>query len=276
MEKLNQSSKLNNSENIIEIAFLTKKYENFTAVDNISFSIKKGEIFAFLGPNGAGKTTTIKMLTTILKPSEGTAHVNGHDINKHKNLVRKSFGIVFQDFSVDDELTAYENMDFHAVLYHVKNNVKNQRIDSLMKFVDLSDKKKMRVKKFSGGMKKRLEIARALIHHPHILFLDEPTAGLDAQTRNSMWNHIKNLTKEENMTVFFTTHYIEEAEKYADRVAIIDKGKIIKIGTPDELKKTTKKKTLEDAFLKLTGKSIREEESTAVERMRQHSKVWRH
>lgn len=271
-----ENAKKNNSEDVIRISNLTKKYGNFTAVNNISFSIKKGQIFAFLGPNGAGKTTTIKMLTTILSPTGGTATVNGHDIVKHKDLVRKSFGIVFQDPSVDDELTAYENMEFHAALYGVGKNIRKERIDSLLKFVDLLDKKKELVKKFSGGMKKRLEVARALIHHPKILFLDEPTAGLDAQTRNNMWNHIKNLTKQEGMTVFFTTHYIEEAEKYADTVAIIDKGLLLKQGSPDELKNITKKKTLEDAFLKLTGKNIREEESSAQDRMRSHAKVWRH
>jgi len=175
---------------------------------------------------------------------------------------------VFQDPSLDDELTAYENMEFHGVLYSVPKALREKRIDELLKFVDLSDRRHDVVKTFSGGMKRRLEIARGLLHHPLILFLDEPTQGLDPQTRNHMWEYIKELNKNEGITIFFTTHYIEEAEKVATQVAVIDQGKIIEQGKPIELMKRTKQKTLEDAFLKLTGKNIREESASAVDNMR--------
>jgi len=259
---------------IIEVKNLTKKFKEFTAVDNISFSVDKGEIFAFLGPNGAGKTTTIKILTTLLSETSGDISVNGFSPIKDKNDVRNSIGIVFQDPSLDDELTAQENMEFHAALYNVKKEITKKRILELLKFVELWDRRKDLVKTFSGGMKRRLEIARGLIHHPKILFLDEPTLGLDPQTRNFLWNYVIELNKKEKMTVFLTTHYMEEAEKVADRIAIIDHGKIIKIGTAKELKKITKTKTLEDAFLKLTGKNIREENATAKDAMRMRRRMW--
>lgn len=262
-------------ENIIEVKNLTKKFKDFTAVDDVSFNVRKGEIFAFLGPNGAGKSTTIKMLTTLLDPTGGSIIINNENPSKNKDRVRKSFGIVFQDPSLDDDLTAYENMELHAVLYSVGGNVRKARIEELMKFVDLWERKSDLVKTFSGGMKRRLEIARGLLHHPKILFLDEPTLGLDPQTRNHMWAYVQNLNKEENMTVFFTTHYMEEAERIANRIAIIDHGKIITIGTPDELKKQTDKNSLEDAFLKLTGYKIRDEEATPQDRMRQRRQAWR-
>jgi len=253
---------------MIEVENLTKKFGDFTAVDSISFSVKNGEIFAFLGPNGAGKTTTIRMLTTLLKPTSGRIKMNGFDPLKNQDEVRKSFGIVFQDPSLDDELTAFENMEFHGVLYNVPKDVRRARIEQLLKYVELWDRKNEFVKNFSGGMKRRLEVARGLIHHPKILFLDEPTLGLDPQTRNHIWNYIKNLNKEENMTVFFTTHYMEEAEKVAQEVAVIDRGKIISQGTPEELKQKTKTDSLEDAFLSLTGTTIREEEADALDRLR--------
>lgn len=255
-------------EKIIEVKNLTKKYTNFTAVDNISFDVEKGEIFAFLGPNGAGKTTTIKILTTLLNPTEGKILVAGNSPVKERNKVRKSFGIVFQDPSLDDELTAKENMEFHAVLYGVDKKIAKERIETLLKVVELWDRKDEQVKRFSGGMKRRLEIARGLIHHPKILFLDEPTLGLDPQTRNFLWEYISRMNKQEKMTVFLTTHYMEEAEKMANRIAIIDRGKIIGIGTSDELKEKTKSKNLEETFLKLTGKTIREENAKAVDMMR--------
>jgi ABC-2 type transport system ATP-binding protein len=263
-------------EEIIEVKSLSKKFNGFTAVNGISFSVDHGEIFAFLGPNGAGKTTTIKMLTTLLNPSSGTAAVNCHDISKQKNEVRKSFGIVFQDPSLDDELTAQENLEFHGILYHVPANIRKRRIEQLLKFVELWDRKDDLVKKYSGGMKRRLEVARALVHHPKVLFLDEPTLGLDPQTRNNIWQYIKDLNKKEGTTIFFTTHYMEEAEHTADRVAIIDHGKIIDIGTPGQLKKLTKTKSLEAAFLKLTGNKIRDENSSAIDNMRLRSRMWRH
>jgi len=255
-------------ENIIEVKNLVKKFGDFTAVDNISFFVGRGEVFAFLGPNGAGKTTTIKILTTLLKPDNGQIMLDGHNPITQANEVRKSFGIVFQDFSLDDELTAFENMEFHGVIYKVPKNIRRQRTEQLLKLVDLWDKRNNLVKKFSGGMKRRLEIARGLLHHPKILFLDEPTLGLDPQTRNHIWQYIKDLNKEENITVFFTTHYMEEADRVASRIAIIDQGKIIAQGTADDLKKQTKTNLLEDAFIALTGNKIREEEAGSIDHLR--------
>lgn len=261
---------------IIKTQNLTKKYGDFVAVDNISFSVGQGEIFAFLGPNGAGKSTTIKMLTTILDPTSGEIELNGGNPTRDKNEVRKSFGIVFQDPSLDDELTAYENMHFHAVLYKIpKQNIKI-RIKGMLEYVELWDRKDSLVKTFSGGMKRRLEIARGLLHHPKILFLDEPTIGLDPQTRNHMWNYLIAVNKSEGMTIFFTTHYMEEAEKVSHRVSIIDHGKIITTGTAEELKKSTKTESLEEAFLSLTGHIIRDEEVSGIDHMRMRRRMWRH
>ncbi|MFA5126382.1 MAG: ATP-binding cassette domain-containing protein [Patescibacteria group bacterium] len=258
--------------NIIEVKNLTKKFGHFVAVDDVSFSVAKGEIFAFLGPNGAGKSTTIKILTTLLNPSRGQISLNGFDPIKQASKVRRSFGIVFQDPSLDDELTAYENMEFHGVLYGIPKKLCSERTASLLKFVDLWDRRNSLVKEFSGGMKRRLEIARGLLHHPEVMFLDEPTLGLDPQTRNHMWNYLQELNQTNGTTVFFTTHYMEEAEKIAQRIAIIDHGKIVAIGTAAELKEKTKTVSLEEAFLNLTGKSIREEEASNIDklRMRRH------
>ncbi|HUD04277.1 MAG TPA: ATP-binding cassette domain-containing protein [Candidatus Paceibacterota bacterium] len=251
---------MNTSSSIIIVDRVNKIFGNVRAVKDVSFSVEAGSIFAFLGPNGAGKTTTIKMLTTLLDQTSGTITVNGAETIHHKDAVRRSFGIVFQDPSVDDELTAWENMEFHGVLYSVPKEIRRKRIQELMEFVELWDRKDSLVKTFSGGMKRRLEIARALIHHPKILFLDEPTSGLDPQTRNHVWTYIKDLNKSENMTIFFTTHYIEEAEKTAEAISIIDNGTIVAHGSPAALKAKTDTASLEDAFLKLTGKAIREEE----------------
>ena len=260
---------------MITVTNLTKKFKDFIAVNNISFDVDKGEIFAFLGPNGAGKTTTIKMLTTLLKPTSGTLQLNGFDPLHQEDKVRSSFGIVFQDPSLDDELTAYENLEFHGVLYNVPKDIRKRRIEELLKFVELWDRKDDLVKTFSGGMKRRLEIARGLLHHPKIFFLDEPTQGLDPQTRNHMWEYVQELNKKEGITIFFTTHYMEEAEKVANRVAIIDRGKIVAIGTPKELIRKTREKTLEEAFLKLTGHGIRDEEASAIDVLRQRRRMWR-
>lgn len=248
---------------IIKVKNLTKKYDDFTAVDDISFEVNKGEIFAFLGPNGAGKSTTISIMTTMLRPTEGTVLLNGHNVTTHQDQARKSFGIVFQDPAVEEELTAYENMLVHAVLYGISKSEANDSIERLLRLVDLWDRRESLVRTFSGGMRRRLEIARGLMHHPKILFLDEPTLGLDTQTRNLLWDYVKKLSDTEGMTIFFTTHYLDEAEAVADRIAIIDHGKIITIGTVAELVKETKTKNLEGAYLKLTGTEIRDEASEA-------------
>lgn len=261
--------------NIIEVQELTKLYGTFTAVDRISFNVKRGEIFAFLGPNGAGKSTTIKMLTTLLFPTGGKILINGFDPTKEQNDVRNSFGIVFQDPSLDEELTAHENLEFHGILYKVPGELRKSRIEELLKIVDLWDRKDDYVKTFSGGMRRRLEIARGLLHHPKIFFLDEPTLGLDPQTRNQLWKYVTDLNEKEKITVFFTTHYMEEAERIAQRIAVIDHGKIIASGTPANLKKQTGKNTLEEAFLSLTGKKIREEEATGIDHLRMRRAMWK-
>jgi len=253
---------------IIKVDNLVKKFADIKAVDDISFEVKEGGVFAFLGPNGAGKSTTIKMLTTLLTPTSGKILVNNHDPVSQQDEVRKCFGIVFQDPSLDDDLTARENLDMHGVLYQMPSNLRRQRTEELLKFVELFDRKDYLVKTFSGGMKRRLEIARGLMHHPKIFFLDEPTLGLDPQTRNHIWSYIEKLNKEENITIFFTTHYMEEAEKVAEMVAIIDQGKIISQGSPTALKTQTKTDSLEDAFLKLTGTDIREESAGNLDMMR--------
>jgi ABC-2 type transport system ATP-binding protein len=254
----------------IEAQNLTKRFDGFTAVDGISFKVAHGSIFAFLGPNGAGKSTTIKMLTTVLEPTAGKISLNGHDVAKDPNEVRRNFGIVFQDPSLDDDLTAYENMEIHCVLYHVPDSEMPKRIEQLLGFVELWDRRNDQVKTFSGGMKRRLEIARGLLHHPKVLFLDEPTIGLDPQTRNHIWSYIVKMNKDEGTTIFFTTHYMDEADKVANEMAIIDHGKIVAQGTPAQLKEKTKAASLEDAFIALTGHEIRHEEAAPNQRMRMH------
>ena len=254
---------------------LTKNFGAISAVAGISFEVAKGEIFAFLGPNGAGKTTTIKMLTTLLKPSSGSVALDGLNPATQQQEARKRFGIVFQDSSTDDELTAYENMDFHGVLYKVPKRIRARRIEELLKLFELWDRRNHRVKYFSGGMRRRLEIARGFLHTPKILFLDEPTLGLDPQTRSQLWSHVKNLNETESVTVFLTTHYMEEAERVAHRIAIIDHGRIIAQGSSAELKEHTGADSLEAAFLRLTGTSIREEEGGSIDRMRRIVKLFR-
>ena len=260
---------------IIDVKNLTKKFGEFTAVNDVTFQVQKGEIFGFLGPNGAGKSTTIKMLTTLLQPTSGDITVNDHDPHKEPDQVRRAIGIVFQDPSLDEDLTAWENMEFHGVLYGVDVATRRSRTDELLKFVDLYERKDSYVKEFSGGMKRRLEIARGLLHHPKIIFLDEPTLGLDPQTRNHMWEYLRKLNKEEGITVFFTTHYMEEADRNAARIAIIDHGNIIASGSGEDLKKQTGKQSLEDAFLSLTGHAIRAEEANSVDSLRRMGQMWR-
>ncbi len=322
--------------NIIEIKNLSKKFNGIAAVDGISFEVKSGEIFGFLGPNGAGKSTTISMLSTILTPTSGEAFVNNFNILTQKNEVRKSIGLVFQDSSLDDQLTAEENLRFHAKLYHVPAKEYKKRMEEVLRLVDLWDKKKSIIKTFSGGMKRRLEIARGLIHYPEVLFLDEPTLGLDPQTRARLWEYILLLKRERKMTIFMTTHYMNEAE-YCDRIAIIDRGKTVALDTPLNLKKMVggdiirmasaeknalkeelkrryhkeikeennilqleiadgekflprlfneldtkidsielRKPTLDDVFLKLTGRKIREEEASGKDLMRGSMRMRRH
>jgi len=253
---------------IIEVRDLTRKFGEFTAVDHVSFSVEARQIFAFLGPNGAGKSTTIKMLTTLLRPDSGSVLLNGFDPVRNPKAVRNSFGIVFQDPSLDEELTACENMELHGVLYNVPRRLRRERTEQLLKFVELWDRRNSLVKQFSGGMKRRLEIARGLLHHPKVIFLDEPTLGLDPQTRNHVWTYLKDLNRSEGITIFFTTHYMDEADRVAQRIAIIDLGRIVASGTPAELREKTATASLEDAFLTLTGKTIREEEAGSLERMR--------
>jgi ABC-2 type transport system ATP-binding protein len=221
---------------IISTSNLTKKFDTFTAVDNISFTIKKGEIFGFLGPNGAGKTTTIKMLTTLLYPTDGTATIAESDIIKQRDKVRQNIGVVFQEPALDTELTGRENLDFHARMYGLGQKKRKQRIDDVLKLVDLEVKQNVLVKNYSGGMKRRLEIARGLMHYPTVLFLDEPTLGLDAQTRRAIWAYIKKMNKEESTTIFLTTHYMDEADHLCDRVGIIDRGKLLVIDSTSNLK----------------------------------------
>ncbi|MDD5041863.1 MAG: ATP-binding cassette domain-containing protein [Candidatus Peribacteraceae bacterium] len=253
---------------IISASGVTRKFRDFTAVDSISFEVEHGRIFAFLGPNGAGKTTTIKMLTTLLRPTGGTIEINGHNPVTDQNAARQSFGIVFQDPSVDDELTAWENMEIHGVLYGIPKKLRRERIEQLLGIVELSDRKDSLLREFSGGMKRRLEIARGLLHHPKILFLDEPTIGLDPQTRNHMWEYVLSLNKTEGITVFLTTHYMEEADRVADEIAVIDHGKIVARGSSDSLQQSTQTKSLEEAFLALTGHQIRDEQLDAADQFR--------
>ena len=261
--------------NAIELKALRKEFKanggKVVAVDGISFTVKEGEIFGLLGPNGAGKTTTMSMLTTILSKTSGSVKICGFDVVREKEKVRELIGIIFQDPSLDDELTARENLDFHARLYGVKEN-KKSIIEDVLKLVELEGYADRQVKTFSGGMKRRLEIARGFIHYPKVLFLDEPTIGLDPQTRRKIWSYITRLNKEKNLSIILTTHYMEEADELCDRIAIIDHGKIIKMGTPEGLKNsfggdvirigTTEKKELHALLKKVSGiKNIKESET---------------
>ena len=320
-------------DNVIVVDGLGRDFGTFTAVDAIDFTVHRREIFGFLGPNGAGKTTTINMLATLLKPTRGRAELAGHDVVKQPMQVRQSIGMVFQDPSLDDRLTADENLQFHALIYNVPAAVRRERTEQVLGIVGLTDRRKSLVRTFSGGMKRRLEIARGLLHHPTVLFLDEPTAGLDPQSRNAMWGHVRRLRDEIGITIFMTTHYMEEAEN-CDRIAVIDQGKIQALDTPAVLKRLiggdkiivagdanlqqdisakygvtvqavdgelhfqvehgaefvprlaadfagrvrslqVKQPSLDDVFLQLTGRAIREEEGKEIDRMRQMGKLWR-
>jgi ABC-2 type transport system ATP-binding protein len=259
---------------MIKVTNLVKTFGTFTAVDDVSFEVAEGEIFAFLGPNGAGKTTTIKMLTTLLKPTSGAIELDGLNPTMRQNDVRKRFGIVFQDPSLDGDLSAAENMEIHGVLYHVPHKVRRQRTEELLKLFELWERRGDQVKKFSGGMKRRLEIARGFLHTPKILFLDEPTLGLDPQSRNQLWTHVKAVNEREKVTVFLTTHYMDEAERVAHRIGVIDHGKLVAQGTPKALKEQTGTESLEEAFLALTGSMIRDESAGAADQMRNFARMW--
>lgn len=228
------------NENIVIVDNLVKKFGDIQAVNGISFDVPAGEIFGFLGPNGAGKTTTINILCTLVKPTSGQAFINGFDVARQHDRVRQSIGLVFQDPSLDEKLTALQNLRFHAMVYNVPSATRSQRIEHVLKMVELWDRRNNEVSTFSGGMKRRLEIARGLLHHPRVLFLDEPTLGLDPQTRNHIWDYILEMRKSEGTTIFLTTHYMDEAEK-ADRIAIIDHGRLIAIDTPGALKSMVSK-----------------------------------
>ncbi len=323
------------SDSIIQVENLVKKYGDLVAVDNISFDVNRGEIFGFLGPNGAGKTTTINVLCTLAKPTSGHAVLNGYDVVRQQSQVRQSIGLVFQDSSLDDRLTGLHNLRFHAMVYNVPRAQRKERIEHVLRMVDLWDKRNNFVRTYSGGMKRRLELARGLLHYPRVLFLDEPTLGLDPQTRNHIWEYVLELQKREGTTVFLTTHYMDEAEK-AGRIAIIDHGKLVALDTPEKLKRmvakdiitlttddntraaaeiarryqtevrpdgenltfavdngeeflpvflketslkitsiSLRRPTLEDVFLKLTGREIREEEvgNSIKEHIRQQGRM---
>lgn len=255
-------------EKTVEVKGLSKQFNGVLAVDNISFEVGKAEVFGFLGPNGAGKTTTINILCTLLMPTSGTAIVNGFDVVSSPNEVRKSIGIIFQDPSLDERLTAYENLNFHGMIYHLSPQKRKECIGELLHMVGLYSKKDHIVRTFSGGMKRRLEIARGLMHRPKILFLDEPTIGLDPQTRRYIWDYILKFSQQEKITIFLTTHYMDEAE-ICHRTGIIDNGKIVTIDTPKALKEKYNVSSLNEVFLKITGRDIREEEAGSKERIGQ-------
>ena len=260
---------------MIHAQSLVKAFGDVRAVDDVSFHVAPGEMFAFLGPNGAGKTTTIQMLTTLLRPTSGSMTLDGLDPVSRPLEVRSRFGIVFQDPSLDNELTACENMTLHGVLYRVPRRARVERIEKLLQLFELWDRRDSFVKTFSGGMKRRLEIARGFLHTPKILFLDEPTLGLDPQSRNQLWTHVRHLNETEGVTVFLTTHYMDEAERVAQRIAIIDHGRIVAQGSAAELKQQTGAESLEQAFLALTGTTIRDERADGADQLRQFAKMWR-
>jgi ABC-2 type transport system ATP-binding protein len=224
-----------NGNQAVQVSELTKRYDDIVAVDGVSFDVSRGEIFGFLGPNGAGKSTTIKMLCTLTQPTSGTASVAGHDIRREQGAVRRNIGLVFQDPTLDQYLTADQNLQMHAELYGVPRSALNERMTQVLEMVGLAERRSGLVSTYSGGMKRRLEIARGLLHAPHVLFLDEPTVGLDPQTRSSIWRYITELRDREDITIFLTTHYMDEAE-YCDRIAIMDNGRIVVLDTPEALK----------------------------------------
>ncbi len=260
---------------MIRATDLTRRFGNFLAVDAVSFEVARGEIFAFLGPNGAGKTTTIRMLTTLLPPTAGSMELDGIDVARDPHAVRCRFGIVFQDSTLDLELTALENLKIHGVLYGMRRRDIALRSEALLRLFELWERRHEVASRYSGGMRRRLEIARSLLHTPRVIFLDEPTLGLDPQTRNQLWTHVRSLNEQEQVTVFLTTHYMEEAERVAQRIAVIDHGRIVAQNTPSRLMAQTGTDSLEQAFLALTGTAIREEYADASDQMRRMARAWR-
>jgi ABC-2 type transport system ATP-binding protein len=320
---------------IVVVDTLSKRFGELTAVDGVSFTVAAGEIFGFLGPNGAGKTTTIKILATLLRATSGRATIAGFDVTREPRRVRESIGLVFQDNSLDDRLTAWENLYIHALLYDLPRAAFLARAENLLRLVDLWDRRDAQVRVYSGGMRRRLEIARGLLHRPKVFFLDEPTLGLDPQTRNAVWQHVRALRDANQVTVFMTTHYMDEAEN-CNRIAIIDRGSIVALGTPEELKRrvggdvlvvdaadrpalaaavaarygvavqvagdgvrfevdhgpsfvprltadfpevilsvAVHRPTLDDVFLKLTGRAIRDQENSPLDAFRGHVRAFR-
>ena len=259
----------------ISVRELRKSFGDFEAVKGVDFDVGTGEVFGFLGPNGAGKTTTINMLCTLTRPTSGSAAVAGFDVVAAKDDVRRHIGLVFQDPTLDGYLSAAQNLRLHAELYGVESKVVKPRMEQVLRMVGLWERRDSQVLTFSGGMRRRLEIARGLLHTPRVLFLDEPTLGLDPQSRNQMWTHVQNLNQTDGVTVFLTTHYMDEADRVAHRIAVIDHGRIVAIGSPAELKQRTNTNSLEAAFLALTGSAIREESSGATDRMRDAARMWR-
>jgi ABC-2 type transport system ATP-binding protein len=231
-------------DNIIETYNISKKFDDFIAVDSVNLEVERNSVYGVLGPNGAGKTTLISMLCTILHPTSGTATVNGYDIVKQAKEVRGSIGIVFQSRALDDILTGREHLEMHASLYGVPKEVRSERIEEILDLIDLGEKADEFTKTYSGGMKRKLEIGRGLIHYPKVLFLDEPTLGLDPQTREKIWEYIEDLNKREDITVLLTTHYMDEADKLCDKISIFDKGSIVTTNSPKNLKRELKADTI--------------------------------
>jgi ABC-2 type transport system ATP-binding protein len=319
---------------VISVRDLVKTYGKVEAVRGIDLEVGAGEIFGFLGPNGAGKSTTISILCTLIRPTTGVAQVAGFDVRQDPSAVRARIGLVFQDPSLDGQLTGRENLEFHAYLYGLPASTRKQRIDDALAIVDLTDRANSTVLTYSGGMRRRLEIARGILHYPQVLFLDEPTLGLDPQTRKNIWDYLHTVRAREHITIFMTTHYMDEAE-FCDRIAIIDQGKIVALGTPAELKTrvggdvvtistpdmavaaeeihnvmhldaiqvdgtlhvevadsasfvprlfseltvpisavSARRPSLDDVFLKLTGREIREQGNTALDTMRNMGRIW--
>ena len=252
----------------IEVSHLVKQFNGLTAVNGLSFQVQPGELFGFLGPNGAGKTTTIHILCTLLAPSAGRSSVAGFDCLNQSRQVRQKIGIIFQDPSLDERLTAWENLEFHGMIYHMPKILRRERMEAVLKLVDLGERRHSIVRTFSGGMKRRLEVARGLMHQPEVLFLDEPTIGLDPQTRRRIWDLFRQLQTRNRMTLFLTTHSMEEASQ-CDRVAIIDRGRLLALDRPQALVAAHRAENLEKVFLTLTGHGLRDEESSAPERMRE-------